>query len=258
MAGVSFGFGAAGVCLSAWALHRWTGTQPMLVAAAVLFGLVGWAARRGPVFAPRLDREATAARSGRRAVTPTGVLLGAGLLLQAANYGALGAWLGLYVFRKLGVTIDTSLAVLALFWIAVSAGRVAAARLPAEIGRMRLGAAVTMLAVLGAVFLLNTVDASGAVVGAVLLGAGAGAAHPLAVGAVTRRYALEHLELTHVLTVASLLAGLGFAWLMGPLSAAWGIDVVVWTALICSLASLAALMLIVFEARLSQSPTKAR
>ena len=255
LAGVAFGFGAVGVCVAAWALNNWVGSARLLWGVALVFAALGWFSGirvKAPEQAP------PKAAAWRSVLTPIGGLLGAGLLLQAANFGAVGGWLGLYVFRKLGVTIDTSLAILALFWLAVTSGRVAAARLPVATRRMRVATGVTMTAVLGAAFLLNTVDASGAIVGALLLGAAVGAAHPLTLGAVTQRFAFEQQGVVRLFTVGSLVAGLGFAWLMAPLSIAWGIDVVVWSAVFCNVASLIALTLIVLETRLSQHPAEAR
>ena len=257
LAGVSFGFGAVGACLAAWTLGAWYGWQAVTTIHAVAFVLLGWLSGRpfaGEQFGSDEPQESIDWRS---ALTPTGFLLGVGLLLQAACFGALGGWLGLYVFRKLGVTIDTSLAILGLFWVAVTAGRVGAARLPTS-HRMSLSAGVALVTVLGALFLLKTVETSGALVGAVLLGAGAGATQPLTIGAVTRRYALEHAGLVRLFAAGSLLTGFGSAWLVGPLSTAWGVSAVLWSAIFCTLASWGALTLIVVETRLSQSPAGAR
>lgn len=255
LAGVAFGFGAVGACAACWFLHNWFGWEAAALFHAAAFAAVGLLCSRSPIDAP--PREVGGAIDWRSAAAPTGLLLGAGLLIQAANYGALGGWLGLYVFRKLGVTIDTSLAILALFWAAATAGRVAAARAPSS-HRLSLGTAVTAVSALGALFLLNTVETSGALAGALLIGSGVGATHPLTLGAVTRRFTLERFGLVRLFAAGSLVAGFGFAWLMGPLSAAYGIDAVLWSALACSVASWVALTLIVVETRLSQSPAGAR
>jgi len=194
----------------------------------------------------------------RDAWTPGGVLLGAGAFVQAANSGIAGSWLGLYVFRRLGVSLEWSLTILIGFWAAVTSARVLAARIPPRAGRVLPALGVTAVSLLGALFLMQTVQASGALVGALLLGAGVGAAHPLMLGAMQTRLLPAPTGLPRLYAAGSLLAALFCAWAIGPLSNQWGIDVVVWILLVGGVGALGILVTLVIESRFSPSPASAR
>jgi fucose permease len=211
--------------------------------------MLNWRARA-------FDLAAAAPPSGpdwRKALTPAAILLALSLLIQALNYGVMGGWLGLYSSRKLGATAPASLAVLCAFWLALTSGRVAATRLPAILSRMRALAGVSAASVLGCLFLLNTAEPSGALVGALLVGGGLGALHPLTMSAAMRPSAQRPAAFVPGFFVTTFLGGILLAGLIGPLAGRFGVDVIVWSSLAGSIAAMLVLSVIAIESKLSEA-----
>ncbi|MEZ5395471.1 MAG: hypothetical protein R2724_22000 [Bryobacterales bacterium] len=165
----------------------------------------------------------------------------------------MGGWLALYSFRKLGATAPASLAVLFSFWLALTAGRVAATRLPAVLSRIRALAGVSATSVLGCLFLLNTSQPAGALVGAMLVGAGLGALHPLTMSAAARRSTQRPAAFVPGFFVTTFLGGVLLAGLLGPIAGRFGVDVIVWTSLAGSVAAMLVLSIIAIESKLSEA-----
>lgn len=257
LAGVSFGFGAVGACCLAWLLNGITGSVSLLIALAAVTSLVAATGRWGRAIEIEPVGD-TVRETLRMAWTPGGILLAAGAFIQAANSGIAGSWLGLYVFRKLGISLDWSVTILIGYWATATAVRATAARIPESAGRVLPALAVAGVSLLGSLFLLQTVQASGALAGAILLGAGTGAAHPLTLRAVQTRVLPAPRGLARIYTAGSFMAALGCAWAMGPIATNWGITAVVWALLLGISASLAALGLLLLESRLSHSPADTR
>jgi fucose permease len=252
LAGVSFGVGAIASSAAIWWMLDWTTWQALVrvfaLGPALLAGL-NWRARAFELAAAAPPAEAP----WREALTPAAVLLAISLLIQALNYGVMGGWLALYASRKLGATVPACLAMLFAFWLALTSGRVAAARLPELLSRAGAWAAVGAASVLGCLFLMNTVEPSGALVGAVLAGAGLGALHPLTMSATSRRPGQRPAAFVPGFFVTTFLGGILLAGLIGPLAARFGVEVVVWVSLAGVLAAMLVLSVIALESRLSEA-----
>ena len=109
----------------------------------------------------------------------------------------------------------------------------------------------TAASCLGCVFLLQTARASGAAVGAALLGLGLGSLHLLTLRAMERRCTAGHESRLRELLFLSLAAALLACWPVGRFESALGIELAVWSPLGCSLAAAAALLVFVIEQRVS-------
>lgn len=255
LAGVSFGLGAGAACATAWLSIGWLSWEWLLRLAALGLLAAATVTSRGTSFAAA-PAPASAAPGPKR-LRPIGVLLGLGLFLQACNYGVLGGWLAFYLARRFGMTTSDSLAVLLVFWIAMTAGRVAAMRLPAMDRHLRSLFAATAFCLLGCAFLLNTTQSSGAFVGALLAGLGVGALHPLTLSAAVRdRHGLNPADLRAFFATSFLAVALA-GWLIGQLSSRFGIEAVVWSALATSAAALLVLGTMIIEAKLSAGASAA-
>ena len=252
LAGASFGIGAIVSSGAIWWLQDWTSWQTLVrvfAAAPAVLALLNWRVRA-------FDLAAAAPPAGgdwRKALTPAAVLLAVSLLIQALNYGVMGGWLALYLSRKLGATVPACLAILFAFWLALTSGRVAASRLPELLGRSAALALVSLLSVLGCLFLLNTAEPSGAAVGALLVGAGLGALHPLTMAAASRSSSQRPAAFVPGFFVTTFLGGILLAGLVGPLAGRFGVDVVVWISLAGSVAAMLVLSAIAVESKLSEA-----
>jgi len=254
LGGVFFGFGAAAACFSAWILAENLGWRNLcLLYAAAAFAL-GYLIRRGPQI---VFEDAGKIQWSSVKISPIMVLLLLTLLIQAGSHGLLGGWLALYLTRQFEITTLGSLGVLMAFWIALTCGRVYSGRLRALGSRTRSAVVVSGFVVLGCLFLLNSVDPSGGVVGALMLGAGMGALHPLTLEYASHAPGAPAERLFRFSFAMTLVVGAASAAAAAPLANTHGMDAVMWLALWLAVATPVALAVIALEERLSAAATPA-
>ena len=235
LAGVAFGAGTVGVCVLAWAMHgrfHWGATLRLLAAAPIVLACFAF---RGRIFRYMTLAAPAVRHTWRETASPTAILLAVALLLQSANQWAVGGWLALYLPRKFGMTASSSILILALFWLGLTCGRVWATRLPPLQERMRNLVWATLAAVIGCVFLLKTVETSGTIAGALLLGTSIGLMHPLTLRLIGSRYPYYHPGVLNGFFSLSLMGGLLAPWLIAHLAQPLGIEIIIWLPLISSI-----------------------
>jgi fucose permease len=250
LAGIFFSVGALTACLLLWILSGHLGTIPWLL--ALVFALLAWRVRRSNLFEFMAFRPDSGSLWGQFDRTPRGILLAMALFLESGTYWTIGGWLAFYLGRKFGTAGSTSLAILAGFWLALTCGRVAAQRLPPLAKRLRWLLAASGLCFVGSIFLIQTAETSGAVVGALCLGSGLGLLHPLTLGAITGRHPNLEPRLLHAFFLVNFSAGLLIPWGVGHLAAQMGIEIVVWAALAAGILIFILLGIVVIESKLDQ------
>jgi len=225
LAGVFFGSGAVLLVVFLW-FHP----QPAgLLAAAVLPALLGalyW--RQQALGEPALQAAPLRLPLGATR-SPAAVLLALALFFQSASEWGAGGWLALYWIRKLGVNREAALFGLALYWMALTLGKLLAPRIPGIAGPFRQMTAGAALALFGCLVLLSAAGMGGAAVGALCLGAGLGGLYPLIIGMVGERFPYYHPGFFNGLLSLSLVGGMLAPWSVGLLAHAWVISWVVWT-----------------------------
>ena len=251
LAGVSFCLGGLAGCLLVRLTVGFVSPDGILRLMAVLPLLAVAATARAGKLQFRAHRSTDGAIGWAQVISPSLWLLGLSLLLQAAAYGIVGCWLTVYLSRALGLTTRGSLAVLLVFWGALTVGRVVAARMPPLRDSISSLVGPTAAFCLGFVFLLQTRQPSGATVGAALLGLGLGAIHPLTLRMVQRRYPVVQQSRLSALMFLSLAGALLACWPVGRLMDTLGIGLVIWAALGCSVVASLLLLILVIENRVS-------
>jgi fucose permease len=256
LAGIFFGTGAMVSCLLLWLLSERLGAILWLL--AILFLLLAWRATQSNLFEFMAFRPDSEGLWGQLDLSPRGILLALALFLESGIYWTVGGWLAFYLGRKFGTASSTSLAILAGFWLALTCGRVGSQRLPPLEKRLRWLLASCSLCVVGSVFLIQTAEISGAVVGALCLGSGLGVVHPLTLGAVLTRHPQLQPRLLHTYFLVNCSAGLLVPWGVGLLAARMGIEIVVWTPLAAVILIFILLGIVVVESKLdSRAATNA-
>jgi fucose permease len=250
LAGISFSAGGLVICvLLAVFFER---LNPTLWLLAALFLMLAWRVRHSSLFEYMAFRADSSSLWGQLDRSPTGVLLALALFLQSGIYWTVGGWLAYYLGRKFGTAGSTSIAILAGFWLALTCGRVAAQRLPPLEKRLRWLVLASGLCFVGSIFLIQTVEISGAAVGALCLGSGLGLLHPLTLGAVTARYPDLQPRLLHAFFLITFSAGLLVPWAVGKLVPQMGIEIVVWTVLAAAILIFILLGIVVIESKLDE------
>lgn len=256
LAGILFGLGCLTVALlisgtfyaySAPAIQTWI---------AVIPALFGWFYVRTR-FAARPVPPAPSPRdilTGLR--TPGAVLFSLLLFFQFGNEWSVAGWLPLFLSQRLGISPVTSLLMLALYWLALLVGRVAAQWVLPRVSHSQLLGASVLASIFGCVILLATDNRFGAVTGILLLGAAFAPIYPLVVEKIGHRFPFYQPGSYNGIFSFAIAGGLLAPCALGYLASYWGIRVVMALPLAGSAMVFLLLMLIGWEARLSASASR--
>jgi FHS family glucose/mannose:H+ symporter-like MFS transporter len=186
------------------------------------------------------------------------VLLSLLLFFQFGNEWAIAGWLPLFLSQRLGISPATSIGMLALYWLALLVGRVAAQWILPRVRHGRLLLASVLASMFGCVVLLATDNRFGAVSGILLLGAAFAPVYPLVVEKIGHRFPYFHPGFYNGIFSFAIVGGLLAPCTLGYFASFWGVRVVMELPLVGSAIVFVLLMLIWLEARLSSSALAAR
>ena len=156
-----------------------------------------------------------------RKASPLAVMLSVALLVQHGNEWAVSGWLAMYLVRRLGVTSETALLALALFWAILAGGKVLLPRMPWMSHRFRMISASTAACLFGCLLLLSTAGAGGAIAGVLCLSAGMSVAYSLIAGMLAEHFPGDRGSFFSSLFSISLIGGMLEPWLVGQMAGAW-------------------------------------
>jgi FHS family glucose/mannose:H+ symporter-like MFS transporter len=189
--------------------------------------------------------------------TPAAVLLSLILFCQLGNEWAVAGWLPLFLIHRLGISPETSLMMLALYWLALLIGRAASQWILPRVRHSRVLISSVVAAIFGCVILLFTNNRFGALTGILLLGAAFAPIYPLLVEKIGHRFPGYHPG--HYNGIFSIAMACGFLApaALGFFASVWGVGVVMDLPLIGSIIVFVLLALIWIEARFLEASTKA-
>ena len=154
---------------------------------------------------------------------PTVLFFGLLLFFQFGNEWSLAGWLPIYLIRRLGVSPETALILLALYWAALLAGRILA---QVALGRFRqnqlLGLSVGA-ALFGCLMLTYTTSVMGAVVAILLIGFGFAAIYPIVAERIGYRFRYYDPAFYNGIFSFAFTGGLLAPWTLGYFAESGGI-----------------------------------
>jgi FHS family glucose/mannose:H+ symporter-like MFS transporter len=251
LAGVMFGLGCLlTAVLMAGTYYVYT-VPSILVLFAVLpgfyAGIYGKATLgRGPVVHPMPLGQVL-----RDFRNPGAVLFSLLLFFQFGNEWSLAGWLPLFLIRRLGISPEDSLLMLALFWLALLVGRIAAQVILKRMSHAWLLIGSIVSALLGNIVLTSTNNRFGAVMGILFVGAGYASIYPLVVEKIGHRFPYYHPGFYNGIFSFAITGGLLAPWILGYLTAAWGIQAVMIVPLFGTCMVFLLVLLIMLGAKLS-------
>jgi hypothetical protein len=253
LAAACFGCGAIGGGLLLVILRQfWPLDQSAGIAAALLLLTalgIRWRGSPSEAVAP-----AVLTHHWHDMVRPTRVLISLCLALQAALWGVAALWLGFYANRALGTSPGWSIGLPVLYWAGWVVGRTAMIRV-APVGLLRTSAAVAVFGGLACLFLANTEELSGAVAGALLLGAASGSMQAIV---QTLAGGLDvALPMVGRFFASTVISGLFAATAAGLLLQAFGVRSIIWAVALVGALLCAGLVVLAVEARLASRPAEA-
>ncbi len=158
-----------------------------------------------------------------------------------------GGWSTTYLNRALGARLDVAARSVALYWAAVTVGRLIASALAVRLSNERLlGGSVIMA--LAALVALATAGAVGpALLALTVVGLSFAPIYPTIMAIAARAYPRRFATLAGLITAAGGLGGAIFPWLGGIVGQTWGLHVTIWLG-----AGIALTLLILFGVFLRQ------
>ena len=184
--------------------------------------------------------------------SPAAVLFTLLLFFQFGNEWAIAGWLPLLLIQRLGVSPETSLIRLALFWIALLAGRLAVQPLLKRVSHGRLLLGSMLGPVFGCVVLTFTDNLFGATVAILCIGLGFAPIYPLVAEKISARFPYYHPLVFSGLFSFAFTGGLLAPWTIGLMAREWGIRAVMAVPLPGTLMVFLLMLLILLETRLSE------
>jgi FHS family glucose/mannose:H+ symporter-like MFS transporter len=186
--------------------------------------------------------------------SPIAVLFALLLFFQFGNEWAIAGWLPLFLCKSLGVSPESSLVMLAVYWLALLVGRTLVVSLLPRLhhGKLLMGSAIGAL--LGCTILIWTDNTFGAVMGILLVGGGFAPVYPLVVEKIGGRFPYYRPGFFNGIFSIGLTGGLLAPWSLGFFTDAWGIGAVMKLPLLGTLMVVLLLVAIWAEARFISAP----
>ena len=226
LASVIFGLGCLVAALLVWGTYYVYTVPSILILFALAPGYFAGFCAKAKLPGDHGADQAPFAEWRRNFKNPGIVLFTALLFFQFANEWSIAGWLPLFLIRRLGISPETSLLLLALYWGVLLIGRIASQLLMRQMSQALLLLSSMASALLGIVVLASTNNRFGAVMGILFVGTGFAFIIPLIAVKVGRRFPDYHAGLYNGLFSIALTGGLLAPWLLGYMAEAWGIQAV--------------------------------
>ena len=158
--------------------------------------------------------------------SPTAVLFTLLLFFQFGNEWSIAGWLPIFLIQRLGISPESSLIMLAVYWLALLVGRTTILALLPAIHHGKLLMASVVAALFGCTMLTFTDNRFGAVTGILLVGGAFASVYPLVVEKIGSRFPYYHPGFFNGIFSFALTGGLLAPWSLGLFADRWGIRVV--------------------------------
>ena len=217
-AGIYFGAGCLASALAVAAAIRWGFVSQILGPLALIPVLFGIVYLRLPV-STSLPAAQHSFRETLREFSKPGALIFAALLLfQSGSEWTVAGWLPLFLTHRLGISPETALWMLSVYWLALLLGRIANVYLLSHVRHGRVLFSTAAAALLGCVLLVLTDNILGAATAILLLGGGFAAVYPLLAEKMGHRFPYYHPGVFNSIFSVALAGGMLFPWLAGLLA----------------------------------------
>ena len=224
--GISFGMGCLVVTLLvAGTFYAYTVTSILVLIAVIPGFFTIWYARSS-FAAPQIVNPPSVAQLFRDLRSPGAVLFALLLFFQFGNEWSIAGWLPIFLIRRLGISPKSSLLMLAVYWLALLVGRLAAVGLLPRIRHGRFLLASAGAAVFGCLILLATDNPFGAVIGILLVGCGFATIYPLIAERIGREFPHFQPGFFNGIFSIALTGGMLAPWTLGHLADARGVGIV--------------------------------
>ena len=227
---------------------------------AILFSKSRFPAARVPFPAPTEEEKSRRALGDLRNIAA--VLFSLLLFFQSGNEWVIAGWLPLFLIRRLGCNPIWAILALAMYFLALTTGRLVGRRLFPAVSHRRLLLGGTGLAMAGYLLLSLTSTMALAWVAVITIGAGFAPIYPLLAETLDDRFSYHPGFYNGLFTIA-ITGAMCVPWLIGYVDSFWGIRYLMLVPAFGSIVVLALTLSLMFEAKLKahrepEEPPKAR
>lgn len=250
-AGIYFGFGCLlSALLVAGAFYVYSVGTTLRIGALLPATFSALFSGKPPLVAER-DPEPPLRAAFRDFLSPGAVMFAMLLFFQSGNEWSVAGWLPIFLIRRLGISPETAVWILAVYWLSLLIGRVATIFLLPVVrhGRLLFGAAAAALA--GCLLLVLTDNLLGAITGILFVGGGFAPIYPLVSEKIGHRFPYYHPGLFQSVFSFALAGGMLGPWIIGPLSDWAGLGVVMGLPALGTMAVVILLLLIWLESKVT-------
>jgi MFS family permease len=251
LAGILFGTGCFTVAMlvsGAFNLYTAPAIQAWLAIIPALFGWMYWKTR---FTTPPVPQQPSPGAMFSELRSAGAVLLSLLLFFQLGNEWGLAGWLPLFLSQRLGISPVAALRILAMYWLALLVGRIAAQWILPHVKHAYLLLTSVVVAIFGCVVLSATNNQFGAVSGVLMVGFAFAPIYPLVVEKIGLRSPHYHPGFYNGVFSFAMAGGLLTPCILGLVAKFWGIGTVMVLPLAGSMIVFVLLLLIWLEARLS-------
>ena len=251
LAGVLFGLGCLLTALLMAGTYYVYTVPSILILFAILPGFYAGIYAKAPLSREPVSFEVPLLQVLRDFRSPGAVLFSLLLFFQFGNEWSIAGWLPLFLIRRLGISPEASLFMLALYWAALLVGRIVSQVVMKRMSHAAMLLCSIVSAVFGAIVLANTNNRFGAVMGILFIGAGFASVYPLVVEKIAHRFPYYHPGFYNGIFSFALTGGFLAPWSLGYFADSWGIQAVMVVPLLGTCMVFLLLLLITLEAKLS-------
>jgi fucose permease len=183
--------------------------------------------------------------------SPGAVLFAMLLFVQFANEWSIAGWLPLFLIHRVELSPIGALRILALYWLFLMIGRLAAVALLPRLKHPWLLFGSGLAAMFGCIILLFTDKWFGAVLAVFFIGTGFASIYPLVAEAIGRRFPYYHPGFFNGIFSIALVGGLVAPATLGYVASILDVRVVIGIPLIGTIAVIALLLLIWLESKIT-------
>ena len=183
--------------------------------------------------------------------SPGAVMFAALLFFQFGNEWSIAGWLPIFLIRRMGLSPEAALIILALYWLFLMTGRAGSVAILPRVrhGRLLLGS--VLVALFGCLVLFLSKNAFGALSGAFFVGAGYASIYPLVAEAIGRRFPYYHPGFFNGIFSLALVGGLLAPASVGYAAAGMGVGVVIGIPLAGTCMVMVLIFLILLESKVT-------
>jgi FHS family glucose/mannose:H+ symporter-like MFS transporter len=189
-------------------------------------------------------QEVSISRSVSDLRSPLAIMFALLLFFQFANEWSIAGWLPILLIDRMGLSPSTAVGLLGLYWGALMAGRIVAAKLLRVVRHSRMLAVSAFCAFFGCTALLAAGSRFGVVMGLLLTGAGFSAIYPLVAERIASRFTYYHPGYFNGIFTFALTGGILAPFALGHVAAGAGLKLIPLAVMAGSLAVFALVLLI--------------